>query len=137
MATMSDSKRAAGWLVVGLAMISLVGCSKGPQERLQGKWVGDSINNIPPEQEARATGWARHTSFLFEGNKMTVALPAGESRTGDYKVERSSGNKVTLKIDRGNGETDEATLTMVNENAFKWDIGNDRSVKFTRVASAQ
>jgi hypothetical protein len=54
-----------------------------------------------------------------------------------YKVERANGNKVTLKIDRGNGEADEATLTMVNESAFKWDIGNDRSVKFTRVASAQ
>jgi hypothetical protein len=124
-------------MVMGLAVVALAGCSKGPQERLQGKWVGDSINNIPPEQEARATGWVRHTSFLFEGDKMTVALPAGESRTGVYKVERANGNKVTLKIDRGNGEADEATLTMVNESAFKWDIGNDRSVKFTRVASAQ
>lgn len=129
--------RATWWMLAGLALFSLTGCSKGPQERLQGKWVGDSISNIPPEQEARATGWARHTSFLFEGEKMTVALPAGESRTGAFKVERSNGNKVMLKIDRGNGEADEATLTMVNENAFKWDIGNERSVKFTRVASIQ
>ncbi|MCS6900423.1 MAG: hypothetical protein RMJ98_12240 [Myxococcales bacterium] len=129
--------RAAWWMAVGWAVVVLAGCSKGPQERLQGKWVGDSISNIPPEQEARATGWVRHTSFLFEGDKMTVALPAGESRTGVYKVERANGNKVTLKVDRGNGEVDEAVLTMINENAFQWDIGNERSVKFTRVVSVQ
>lgn len=129
--------RATWWMMAGLAMFSLVGCSKGPQERLQGKWVGDSVSNVPPEQEAQATGWARHTSFLFEGNKMTVALPAGESRTGVFQVDRNNGKKITLKVDRGNGEMDEAALTMVNENTIKWDIGNERSVQFTRIASAQ
>ncbi len=126
------------WMMACVMGVTLLGgCSKGPQERLQGKWVGETIDNIPPDQEARATGWARHTSFSFEGEKLTVALPAGESRTGTFKVDRASGHRMTLKIDRGSGEPDEAVLTMLGENAFKWDIGNDRSVKFSRVASVQ
>lgn len=132
---MKISARWLGLVLVGLT--SLAGCSKGPQERLQGKWVGETIDNIPPDQEARAVGWVKHTTFAFEGEKMTVALPAGESRTGTYKVERASGNRLTLKIDRGSGEPDEAVLTMLSENTFKWDIGNERSVKFSRVSAAQ
>lgn len=133
---MESSPRLVVLAALVVAASSLVGCSKGPQDRLQGKWVGESITNIPPDQEARASGWVKHTSFAFQGDKMTVALPAGESRTGTFKVERASGNRITVKIDRGGNEPDEATFTMLSESAFKWDIGNDRSVKFTRVAMA-
>jgi hypothetical protein len=118
-------------------MVSLTGCSKGPTDRLQGKWVGESIDNIPPDQEPRASGWARHTSFAFEGDKMTVSLPGGESRTGTFKVERVSGHRVTLRVDRGAGEPDEATLTLLGDNSFRWDIGNDRGVKFSRATAVQ
>jgi hypothetical protein len=137
---MSSSNRSIRTGVILVALTSLAalsGCSKGPQERLQGKWVGETIDNIPPEQEARATGWVKHTSFEFRGEKVTVGLPAGESRTGTYKIERATGNRLTLQVDRGSGEPDSTTLTFVGENAIKWDIGNERTVKFTRVAQAQ
>ncbi len=119
------------------ALVSLTGCSKGPHDRLQGKWVGESVDNIPPDQESRSSGWAKHTTFAFEGDKMTVSLPGGESRTGTFKVDRVSGHRVTLRVDRGAGEPDEATLTMLNENSFRWDIGNERGVKFSRAVAVQ
>ena len=118
-----------------LPLLTLAACSKGPQDRLQGKWIGEAIDNIPPDHEARAGGWVKKTSFEFRGDKVTVAIPAEEARTGSYRVERSSGNKLTLQVMRPGGDPDEATLTFQGENAFKWDIGNERAIKFTRVAT--
>lgn len=114
------------------------GCAKGPQDRLQGTWTGDSIDNIPPEQEERATGWVKRTSFEFEGDKVTVSIPAEAPRTGTYKIERSSGNKLTLVINDGSSEQGDTTsITFTGENSFRWDIGNERSVKFSRKTAVQ
>ena len=115
-------------------LLCLSGCSKGPQERLQGKWVGTSIDNIPPDQEARAAGWVKATSFEFKGSKVTVAVPAEEPRTGDYKISRVNGNRVTLQVLRTNGEADDTTLVLAGEKTLKWEIGNDRTITFQRSA---
>ena len=129
---MSTPRNAA--LVLAL-FVALTGCAKGPQEKLTGKWVGESIDNIPPDQEARATGWVRATSLEFRGDKLTVAVPAEEPRTGGYKIERISANKMTLAVTRASGERDEATFVLTGENTMKWDIGNDRSIRLVRVAA--
>jgi hypothetical protein len=117
--------------------LAAAGCSKGPQDRLQGTWTGESIDNIPPDQVARANGWVKHTSFDFHGDKVTIAIPAEGPREGTYKVERANGNRMTLLISRGPGEPDSTTLTFTGENSFKWDIGNERTVKFTRKSTVQ
>lgn len=118
-----------------LASFALVGCAKGPEKRLSGKWVGERIDNIPPGQEARANGWVRATTMEIKGDKMTVVIPGAEPRSGAYKVEKVAGNKVTVGITRESGEHDEAVLTMAGEDLLKWDVGNERVVTFTRVAS--
>ena len=129
---MSSSCKVA--LIVVLACAS-AGCSKGPQEKLAGKWVGESIDNIPPEQEGRATGWVRATSLEFKGDKLTVSIPAEEPRVGTYKVERTSASKMTVGVTRASGDRDEATFVLTGENTMKWDIGNERSIRLVRVAA--
>ena len=124
-------------LVASLITIAAVGlgCSKGPQDKLAGQWVGESIDNIPPDQEGRANGWVRATTLEFRGDKLTVAIPAEEPRTGSYKVARVNGNRIAVEVSRPNGEHDEATFVLGAENQMKWEIGNERTVRFTRVAS--
>ena len=117
------------------AALSLVGCAKGPEKRLAGTWVGERIDNIPPGQEARANGWVRATTMEIKGDKLTVVIPGAEPRTGAFKVEKVNGNKVTVGVTRDSGERDEAVLTMAGEDLLKWDVGNERVVTFTRVAS--
>ena len=121
--------------VVLPAVLLLTACAKGPQDRLAGRWVGESIDNIPPDQVARASGWVKGTSFEFRGDRLTVAIPAEEPRTGSYKVERVVGQKLTLAITRPSGEVDEAVLTLTGEGAMKWDVGNDRQIKLTRISA--
>ena len=121
--------------LLALASLSLFGCAKGPEKRLAGKWVGERIDNIPPGQEARANGWVRATTMEIKGDKMTVVIPGAEPRSGAYKVEKVTGNKVTVGITRESGERDEAVLTMAGDDLLKWDVGNERVVTFTRVAS--
>lgn len=131
-----------GWvslLAAGLAVVASSGCSKGPREKLQGTWVGEHVENIPVEQEARANGWARHTSFEFHGDEVTISVPAQAPRKGTFKVTRASGNRYTLAIMReGQAEPDEAEVTLREGNKLSWQIGNDRNVMFSRkVASAE
>ncbi|MCC6647406.1 MAG: hypothetical protein IT374_17765 [Polyangiaceae bacterium] len=118
-----------------LASLSLFGCAKGPEKRLTGKWVGERIDNIPPGQEARANGWVRATTMEIKGDKLTVIIPGAEPRSGAFKVEKVNGNKVTVGVTRDSGERDEAVLTMAGDDLLKWDVGNERVVTFTRVAS--
>jgi hypothetical protein len=121
--------------VAAAALLLSAGCAKGPQDRLAGKWVGETIDNVPPDHEARANGWVRGTSFEFKGDKMTVSIPAEEPRTGTYKVDRASGNRLTLQVYRASGEADETALMFMGENTLRWDIGNDRSIKLSRVVA--
>jgi hypothetical protein len=115
-----------------LPLVTLAACSKGPQDKLQGKWVGASVENVPPEQEARAGGWAKATRVEFKGSKLTVNVPAEEPRTGEYKVARAQGNRLTLQVSRPDGTADEAAFVLADDNTLAWEIGNDRVVKLRR-----
>ncbi|MFO0660670.1 MAG: hypothetical protein U0165_12690 [Polyangiaceae bacterium] len=53
-----------------------------------------TIDNIPRDQESRAMGWVKGTSFEFKGSKVTVVVPAEEPRTGEFKVTRTVGQAV-------------------------------------------
>ena len=119
-----------------LPLVSVAACSKGPQDKLQGKWVGASIENVPPEQEARAGGWVKATSFEFKGSKMTVNVPAEEPRTGEFKVAQAQGNRLTVQVSRPDGTADEAAFVLADENTLAWDVGNERVVKLRRGGQA-
>ena len=62
-----------------LAIFFIAGCSKRPEDKLAGKWVGDRIDNVSADQVARATGWVKGTTLEFAGDKLTVAVPAASS----------------------------------------------------------
>ncbi|HEU4411002.1 MAG TPA: hypothetical protein VFS43_37465 [Polyangiaceae bacterium] len=115
-----------------VALLGAAACSKGPQDKLQGRWVGAAVENVPPDQEARAGGWVKATSFEFKGSKLTVNLPAEEPRSGEFKVARAQGNRLTLQVSRPDGSADEAALVLADENTLAWDIGNERVVKLRR-----
>jgi hypothetical protein len=116
-----------------LPLFCAAACSKGPQDKLQGKWVGSEIDNVPPDQQARAGGWVKATSFEFKGSKLTVNVPAEEPRSGEFKVARAQGNHLTLQVSRPDGTADEAAFVLADENNLSWDIGNERVVKLRRV----
>lgn len=134
---MVNLSRPLSVLLVIPALVLLGGCARGPKDRLQGRWVGSSIDNIPRDQEARAAGWVKGTSFEFRGNKVTVVVPAEEPRTGEFKVTRTTGNKVTVEIKRPSGESDEATFVVADEHSIRWDIGNERQITLEKAIASR
>jgi len=116
-----------------VTLSGLVGCGRGPEEKLAGKWVGDRIDNVSAEQVARATGWVKGTTFEFAGDKLTVTVPAESPRKGTFKVSRVEGDKMVLSVARPDTPTyDETTLTMHNDKSMSWDIGQGREVLLVR-----
>ena len=117
---------------LALAPSLLTGCGTGTQGKLRGKWVGVAIDNVPPAQLAKATGWVKGTSLTFQGAKITVAVPGEEPRTGEYQIINETGSKLTLRFLRSNGEVDEARFVLADEKTLRWDIGNERAVTLER-----
>jgi hypothetical protein len=116
-----------------VTLFGLCGCSRGPEDKLAGKWIGDRIDNVSAEQVARATGWVKGTTFEFTGDKLTVTVPAEAPRKGTFKVSRVDGDKVVLSVARPDARTyDEATLTMQSDKSMTWDIGQGREVLLVR-----
>lgn len=116
---------------LALAVITLpavVGCQKTPRDKLQGRWLGEAVENFPEAQVPRATGWVKGTAIEFNGNKVTVTVPAETPRSGTFKVARIDGDKVVVAFARDEGGTDESAFKMVTENTMKWDVGNGREI---------
>ena len=116
-----------------LAALALAACSKNPSEKLQGKWVGDDVDNLPAEQVEAATGWIKGTALTFEGGKLTVAIPAESTRTGTFKVkEGSKGPAVQLAVTGGDAPA-EAKLTLSDDGkSLRWDLGEGREATLLR-----
>jgi hypothetical protein len=119
---------------VALALLVLLAsCSKSPEDRLSGKWVGDRIDNVSADQVARATGWVKGTAFEFSGDKLTVTVPAEPARKGTFKVTRVEGERMVLSVARPDSPSqDEATLTLLGDKSMRWDIGQGREVLLLR-----
>lgn len=115
-------------------LVPLAGCSKGPKDRLQGRWIGDRIENVPAEALARATGWVKGTELHFAGDKVTVTIPAEQPRTGTFRVAKVDGNHLSLDVAREGGQTDPAELVMTEDNKLlRWQIGEGREIVLARV----
>lgn len=122
-------------LALATVCLSLVGagCSKGPKDKLQGRWVGDRIDNVPAEQVVRATGWVKGTTFAFSGDKMTIAIPAEQPRTGTFEVAKSDGQKLTLAVKGEARPVEEARISLADDGAsIRWDIGEGREIVLVR-----
>src|SRR5690242_13087360 len=66
--------------------LGILGCNHPVQRTLEGRWMGESVENFDDEVAAAANGWARGTSLEFAGSELTVAIPAEEPRTAHYDV---------------------------------------------------
>ena len=117
--------------LVPILMIS-TGCGHPVQRQLEGRWLGESVENFQDSQLAAATGWARGLSFEFAGSSATVAVPAEEARTGRYQVSSVHESDVRLSFTTKEGKTSSALFKLDNERSIRWMLGEGRSVVLRR-----
>lgn len=115
-------------LALVIALLAAAGCSKTPRDRLQGRWFGESIENVPADQVAKATGWVKGTAIEFKGSKVTVTLPAETPRSGTFKVTKAEGDRVTVAFLRPEGGLDQAEFEFATDHTLRWDIGEGRAI---------
>ena len=111
---------------------SLIGCGNAVQRKLEGRWLGESVENFDGKDMAAATGWARGLSLEFSGTRLTVAIPAEEPRVGKYKVESVRENDVQLAVMRADGTVDKASFKLDDERSLRFMVGDNRAVVLRR-----
>jgi len=102
------------------------------ERKLEGRWVGDSVENFDDDQMAVATGWAKGTSFEFSGSTLTVAIPAEEPRSGEYKVASVRENDVLVNVKRKDGKTDKLRLKLDSDHNIRWILTDERAIVLRR-----
>ncbi len=119
-----------GLLLAGAFL--LAGCGNPIQRKLEGRWLGESVENFDAKEMAAATGWARGLSLEFSGTHLTVAVPAEEPRTGKYKVASVHENDVELAVTRLDGAVDTASFKLDDDRSLRFMIGDNRAVVLRR-----
>lgn len=102
------------------------GCSKSPKDRLQGKWRGVGVERVAGEKaRASAEGWARQTSLSFEGNAVTVAIPAEAPQSGTFKIAKVEGEKLSVDFKRSAQDPHPATseFRLTKDDKLVWSLG--------------
>ncbi len=120
-------------LAMCAGVATLTGCKDSPKERLEGRWVGERVENFRPDQSARAEGWAKGTSFVFKGSRVTVSIPAESARSGTYKVTALSEHELRVTFLRAHGAKDEVEMQLEGEDMLRWKLGDGRSVLMRKV----
>lgn len=115
-------------LALAITIPAAAGCEKSPKDRIQGRWLGESIENVPAAQIQKATGWVKGTAIEFNGAKVTVTIPAEAPRTGSFKVARADGDKLLVSFHREEGGRDEAEMVLVGDQTLRWRIGDGREI---------
>src|SRR3954463_3737154 len=118
-------------LILSSALL-LAGCGNPVQRKLEGRWLGESVENFDAKEVAAATGWARGLSLEFAGSRLTVAVPAEEPRTGKYKIASVRENDVQLAVTRLDGAVDTANLKLDDERSLRFMIGDTRAIVLRR-----
>jgi len=131
MRSLFDSSLTARLAMVGVSL-GLWGCGHPVNNKLEGRWVGDSVENFDDGQVAVATGWAKGTSFEFSGSTLTVAIPAEEPRSGEYKVASVRENDVEIAVKRKDGASDKVRLKLDSEHSIRWILRDERAIVLRR-----
>jgi len=113
-------------------LVISTGCGHPVQRSLEGRWLGETVENFQDSQLAAATGWARGLSFEFAGSTVTVAVPAEEARTGKYQVMSVHESDVRLAFTSKEGKTSSALFKLDNDHSIRWMLGESRSVVLRR-----
>jgi hypothetical protein len=115
-------------LALALVLPVVAGCEKSPKDKLQGRWLGESIENVPSAQLTKSTGWVKGTAIEFTGNKVTVTIPAETPRTGTFKVAKAEDDGLLVSFLRDEGGHDEAVMKLVGDQTLRWRIGDGREI---------
>lgn len=127
------SLRAAVPLVLLIHMPLLAGCEDSPKDRLQGRWVGQAVENFAGSQVARAMGWVRGAAFEFRGNRVTVSIPAESPRQGTFRITEAAADQLQVSFVRPHGVKDQVALRFEGEEKMHWLLGDGRSVVLRKV----
>ena len=121
------------WPLTVLTILAIsTGCGHPVQRSLEGRWLGEAVENFQDSQLAAATGWARGLSFEFTGSNVTVAVPAEEPRSGRYKVSSVHQSDVRLSISNKEGKSTTAVFKLDNDHSMRWMLGQGRSIVLRR-----
>ncbi|HWZ90859.1 MAG TPA: hypothetical protein VNW92_18485, partial [Polyangiaceae bacterium] len=61
-----------GLIALGAFLLTgLTGCGNPIARKLEGRWLGESVENFDAKDVAAATGWARGLSLEFSGTHLT------------------------------------------------------------------
>ena len=115
-----------------LLSLTALGCEKSPQQKLEGKWVGEGIGQVHPSQAGRADEWARQTKLEFSGSNVTVAIPAEEPRTGNFKVEKADGETLDVIFKRKAGGEDRSRFILSEDGKLRWILSNGVEILLKR-----
>ena len=115
-------------LTVAVAALLLAGCEKTPRDRLQGRWLGESIENLPPGELPKASGWVKGMAMEFNGSRVTITIPAESPRTGSFKVVRKDPETLLVSFLRDEGGRDEAEMALLGDRQLKWRLGEGREI---------
>jgi hypothetical protein len=115
-------------LALAISLPVVAGCEKSPKDKLQGRWLGESIENVPSAQLTKSTGWVKGTAIEFQGNKVTVTIPAETPRTGTFKVAKAANEGLLVSFVRDEGGHDEAEMKLVGDQTLRWSIGDGREI---------
>jgi len=118
--------------VLALAALAVIGCGHPLQRKLEGRWLGQSVENFDDRDVAPATGWAKGVLFEFAGSSFTVSIPAEEPRSSPYKVTSVHHSDVRLAIDRKDGKSDTLRLKLDDEDSMRWVLDEGRSIVLRR-----
>lgn len=115
-----------------IAVTALTACGHPVERRLQGRWLGESVDGFDGAALAGVTGWARGTSFDFVDEKLTVAIPAEDPRSGTFSVQSYRDSKTVLAVKRADGQTDRVELRLDDEQSMRWLLPEGRSIIMRR-----
>ncbi len=121
-------------LALLLVVPAATGCGRTPKDRLQGRWLGETIENVSAQHLTKAMGWVKGAALEFNGTKATVMIPAESPRTGTFRVTEADGDRVTVSFLREEGGRDEAEFQFVGEGQLRWSIGDGRQILLVKAA---
>jgi hypothetical protein len=125
-------RRLTSLSILALGALLLSGCGNPIQHKLEGRWLGESVENFDSKDVATATGWARGLSLEFSGSHLTVAVPAEEPRIGKYTVASVHENDVELAVARADGSVDKASFKLDDDRSMRFMVGDTRAIVLRR-----
>jgi hypothetical protein len=122
------SQKALVFLGLFVATTAIPACGHPAERRLQGRWLGEGVENFDGPTLAAVTGWARGTSFEFKEQKLTVTIPAEDARSGTYEIVSFRDSKTVLNVKRPDGQVDRLELKLDDEHSMRWMLPEGRSI---------